>query len=220
MRFTITQRQEQGAYAGTAGISAAKPSMMQWRGTEMVTTFNSGMRSSLFSDWETPPWLFGLLDSIFEFKLDAAATAETAKCSRFFNPDDDALVLAWTPGPAFLNPPYGDLILSFIQKAAEQGRHETVVCLVPARTETEWFRIVWDKARYVAFLYRRVAFLKDGVPEKSPTFPNAIAVFSPQLWDLRALEGIGKVVNLPMSGDAVQNSWRRENSTPPPNSAN
>jgi phage N-6-adenine-methyltransferase len=132
-----------------------------------TSTFNDGMRSSAFSDWETPPWLFGLLDSVFHFRLDAAAASDTAKCGRFFSPEDNALVQEWTPGPVFLNPPYGNQIGPFIPKAAETGSRETVVCLIPARTETSWFRIVWDQARYVVFLYRRVAFLRGGAPEKT-----------------------------------------------------
>jgi phage N-6-adenine-methyltransferase len=95
----------------------------------LPTTFTAGMRSSAFSDWETPPWLFRLLDSVFHFQLDAAATAETAKCSRFFNPEDNALVLEWAPGPVFLNPPYGKQIGAFMRKAAEQGSCGTAVCL-------------------------------------------------------------------------------------------
>lgn len=41
--------------------------------------------SSEKMDWETPGWLFGALDKIFGFELDAAAGANNAKCKKYYS---------------------------------------------------------------------------------------------------------------------------------------
>ena len=46
-------------------------------------------------EWATPQALFDQLDAEFAFNLDPCATAENAKCARFFTKDDDGLVQRW-----------------------------------------------------------------------------------------------------------------------------
>lgn len=58
------------------------------------------MNKSLFStgrdEWETPPEFFAALNSEFNFMLDACASPDTAKCPRYFTPEDDGLKRPWT----------------------------------------------------------------------------------------------------------------------------
>jgi hypothetical protein len=49
-------------------------------------------------DWETPWPVFREDDAEFHFTLDVCATAETAKCARYFTPDMDGLAQDWTSG--------------------------------------------------------------------------------------------------------------------------
>lgn len=63
-------------------------------------------------DYCTPQDFFDELDAEFVFALDAAATDKSAKCRRYFTPEDDGLKQPWDvpPGYAvFCNPPYGRL---------------------------------------------------------------------------------------------------------------
>jgi phage N-6-adenine-methyltransferase len=63
--------------------------------------------SSATGEWETPQVLFDQLDWIYGgFTLDPCATAESAKCPRFYTRSDDGLSQPWT-GKVFMNPPYG-----------------------------------------------------------------------------------------------------------------
>ena len=41
--------------------------------------------------WETPQDFFDKLNNIFNFTLDSCAEVETAKCSKFYTKEDDAL---------------------------------------------------------------------------------------------------------------------------------
>ena len=56
---------------------------------------NKALFSSACDEWETPPDLFAALDKEFHFALDACALPETAKCPRYFTPEDDGLSRPW-----------------------------------------------------------------------------------------------------------------------------
>lgn len=131
--------------------------------------------------WETPPDLFDELDREFGFDLDVCAVAETAKCRRFFSPDDDGLVQTWE-GVCWMNPPYGRQIGAWMKKAIEAAEAgATVVALIPARTDTVWW---WNSARRgeVRFLKGRLNFWENGRPAKhAAPFPCAVVVFRPPL---------------------------------------
>jgi phage N-6-adenine-methyltransferase len=150
---------------------------------------NTGMMSSDRGDWSTPQGLFDSLDSVFHFKLDAAATAGDTKCPIF---NTQALNGAWPQGPAFLNPPYGTGIGRFVHRAWVEWKYnrQTVVCLLPARTDTKWWQDCWD-ARYIVFIRGRLKF---GGQEGSAPFPSAIVVFSDQDWIMMEFERLGRII--------------------------
>jgi phage N-6-adenine-methyltransferase len=109
------------------------------------------------------------------FTLDVCATAEIAKCERFYTKADDGLRQPWT-GRCWMNPPYGRAIGHWLRKAlesAQEGSAELVGCLVPARTDTRWWHGYAAKGE-VEFLPGRVRFggAKSGAP-----FPSAVVVF-------------------------------------------
>lgn len=132
--------------------------------------------SSERSDWSTPSDLFAALDAEFSFQLDVCATSQTAKCETFFTREDDGLTQRWN-GSCFMNPPYGDEIPKWIEKAWHSSQEgATVVCLVPARVDTGWW---WTYCRYgeVRFLRGRLKF--DNAESGAP-FPSAVVVFDKQ----------------------------------------
>jgi phage N-6-adenine-methyltransferase len=131
--------------------------------------------------WETPPDLFARFDAEFGFTLDAAALPATAKCARYFTPDDDALVQDWGREVVWLNPPYGRAIAGFMAKAADAARNgATVVCLVPARTDTAWWHdSVIGAGAEVRFLRGRVAFRQNGATLYPAPFPSALVIYRP-----------------------------------------
>ena len=96
--------------------------------------------SSKRNTWETPQDLFDKLDQEFHFQLDVCALPENAKCKKYFNPAENGLKQKWK-GICWMNPPYGREIGKWMKKAYESARAgATVVCLVPARTDTAWWR--------------------------------------------------------------------------------
>ena len=126
-------------------------------------------------DWETPQFLFDGLNAEFGFELDVCATAENAKCKRYFSEQDDGLTQIWE-GVCWMNPPYGRQIERWMKKAFESAREGAlVVCLVPARTDTRWWHkyAMWGEIRY---LRGRLRF---GSSANSAPFPSAVVVFRP-----------------------------------------
>ena len=132
-------------------------------------------------DWGTPQELFDRLNQEFHFTLDVCALPKNAKCKRFFSPLEDGLSQKWS-GVCWMNPPYGREIEKWMQKALhESDRGATVVCLVPARTDTEW----WHKYALhgeIRFIRGRVKF--QGASAMAP-FPSAIVIFRDQWWKRR-----------------------------------
>ncbi len=101
-----------------------------------------GMPAERVQDsWFTPDDLFRELEALYgPFDLDVVASAENAKCARFYTAADDALTQPW-PGRVWCNPPYRDL-LDWVRKAREEtlsGRCTRAVLLLPAHTSTTWF---------------------------------------------------------------------------------
>jgi phage N-6-adenine-methyltransferase len=68
---------------------------------DFKTKFGTGKQ-----DWETPESVFAPLNAEFGFTLDVCATAENAKCSRYFTATNDALKQPWE-GVCWMNPPFG-----------------------------------------------------------------------------------------------------------------
>lgn len=101
---------------------------------------NKVMFSSKTDQWSTPQDLFDRLDRIYRFETDVCALPENAKCERYFTPQMDGLRQEWS-GICWMNPPYGRQISLWVRKAYESARDNmaTVVCLLPARTDTAWF---------------------------------------------------------------------------------
>lgn len=133
--------------------------------------------------WVTPDWLFRAASEILgPFDLDVCATAENAKCDRFFTRADDGLSRSWVDyDAAWMNPPYGrGELRRWLTKAAmevSRSRGLTVTCLVPARTESIWWRdCVVGRASKILFIVGRVSFV--GPKAGSPAFGSAIVRYA------------------------------------------
>src|SRR5262249_4101706 len=97
----------------------------------------------------------------------------------------DGLAQDWAGETVFMNPPYGRQISRWVRKAHDSAaRGATVVCLVPARTDTHWWHnYVIDGE--VRFLKGRLKF---GDSKNSAPFPSALVIFRPTLPTGRRIE--------------------------------
>jgi hypothetical protein len=106
------------------------------------------------------------------FTEDYTLTSTHALPPGFYTAADDGLTQPWK-GRVWLNPPYGKGIGAWLAKARSAAADGAlVVCLVPARPDTRWWRESAAAASLVRFLPGRVKFGADPAP-----FPSAVVVF-------------------------------------------
>ena len=135
---------------------------------------NKALLSSNTGEWETPQAFFDRLNWKYHFTLDAAATAENAKCQKFFTKEDDGISRNWGGGEiVWCNPPYGREIGKWVKKGYEESKAVVVVMLLPARTDTAWYHDYCTKGR-ITFVRGRLKF--GGVKNSAP-FPSMIVEF-------------------------------------------
>jgi phage N-6-adenine-methyltransferase len=130
--------------------------------------------------WETPKETFDALNTVFHFTTDVCADATNAKCVHFFTEAQDGLRQRWE-GTCFCNPPYGSEIARWVQKAYDCSLYGvTVVCLLPARTDTRWWQayVLPLPPEDVRFLPGRQKF---GGAKNSAPFPSAVVIFRPPI---------------------------------------
>ena len=134
-----------------------------------------GMYTSNSEEWGTPKGLFDRLNKEFSFTLDICASKENAKCPKYYTKEEDALKQEWG-GVIWMNPPYGRQIGNWVKKAKETARQgkATVVCLLPARTDTAWWHDYAMKANEIRLIRGRLKF---GDGKGSAPFPSAVVVF-------------------------------------------
>jgi phage N-6-adenine-methyltransferase len=141
--------------------------------------------SSKSEMWETPQDFFDKLHAEFRFDIDVCALPENAKCGKYYTPEENGLIQKWS-GTCWMNPPYGRVIGKWIKKAYEEAQDgATVVCLVPARTDTVWWHDYCLKGE-VRFLKGRLKFQNRSLPSwradgkfklSSAPFPSAVVIF-------------------------------------------
>lgn len=134
--------------------------------------------SGIRQDWATPWRLFEMLDKEFHFTLDVCADDSNAKCKEYFS--RDALDRPWVPledGAVWCNPPYGRVIGKWVEKAYRETRqYGTVVMLLPARTDTQWFHeYVLKAGAEIRFLRGRLNF--DDTKRAAAPFPSMLVIF-------------------------------------------
>lgn len=124
--------------------------------------------------WETPQDFFDKMNDEFGFTLDVCADAANAKCERYYDEATDGLAQR-REGVCWMNPPYGRQIGKWVKKAHDEALlGATVVCLLPARTDTKWFHeYILGKAE-IRFIRGRLKF---GGSKNSAPFPSMVAVY-------------------------------------------
>jgi phage N-6-adenine-methyltransferase len=129
--------------------------------------------SSKTDMWATPQAFFDKYNEIYKFDIDVCAIAENAKCQKYFTPKENGLSQEWT-GNCWMNPPYGREIKKWVKKAYESSLDgATVVCLLPARTDTAWWHDYCINGK-IEFIRGRLKF---GNAKTSAPFPSAVVTF-------------------------------------------
>lgn len=145
-------------------------------------TRNNGRYNGNGRHWATPPEVFLPLDREFAFTLDPCATAETAKCPRFFTEADDGLSQDWGRERVFMNPPYGREVYAWTRKAKLSAlAGALVVGLLPASTDLAWWHDDVKGHTETRWVRGRVRFLTGGPYRASGFFASVVTIWRPGL---------------------------------------
>jgi len=148
------------------------------------------MHKALFSsnndEWETPQYIYDMLNDEFKFDIDVAASYENRKCKEYFCTSEDGQIESgldrkWY-GDVWCNPPYSKGLQSkFIEKAYQEyiaGNTKSIVMLLPARTDTKAFHNYIYNIADIRFIQGRLKFEINGVASKnSAPFPSMIVIY-------------------------------------------
>ena len=140
------------------------------------------MFSSNSNEWYTPQDFYDKLNKEFSFNLDPCSTHDNAKCEKHFTVEEDGLKQDWGGHVVFMNPPYGREIGKWVEKAYNESLkpNTTVVCLIPARTDTAYYHdYIFGKAKDVRFIRGRLKF---GGCKNAAPFPSAVVVFGQYIY--------------------------------------
>lgn len=136
---------------------------------------NNGRYNGNGRHWATPPEVFDPLHAEFGFTLDPCATAESAKCVKFYTEADDGLTKDWRGERVFMNPPYGSEVYAWTRKARDSGA--LVVGLLPASCDLKWWHEDVVGHAEVRYIRGRVRFLTGGPYRASGFFASVIVVW-------------------------------------------
>jgi|SRR6267142_4513930 len=130
-------------------------------------------------DYETPDWLFKALDTEFGFTFDAAASELNKQTELFSSAIDEESITGLQAHRIYCNPPYSK-IERFLALALSINA-PLWVFLLPVRTDTIWYRRLWESRRVgLRPLRKRIRFHLDGEPADSPRFGSIIAIIYPE----------------------------------------
>ena len=136
------------------------------------------MCSSKKDQWATPQDFFDVLDREFSFTLDPCADETNHKCNRYFTKEIDGLSQDWSGETVFCNPPYGRNIKKWVKKSRDEALkpNTTVVMLIPARTDTQYFHdYIYQKPNVeIRFIKGRLKFNDSN---NAAPFPSMVVVF-------------------------------------------
>lgn len=139
-----------------------------------MSNFDSNRFASNNQEYATPWDLFNKLNDEFNFTLDVCANKINHKCEKYYTEEQNSLLMEWH-GVCWMNPPYKDMKKWVIKAYNESRKNDTtVVCLIPARTNTNWWHEYCMKGE-IRFIKGRPKFegCIHGLPQ-----PLAIVIFN------------------------------------------
>lgn len=137
--------------------------------------------SSASAEWYTPERVLeAVIDALGHIDLDPCSNCDSnpvVPASRHFTKNQDGLARRWR-GNVFMNPPFEQISdwTAKLRHEYEEGHVSSAIALVPARTDTRWFRELSEYPR--CFVHGRLNF--SGHPNGAP-FPSAAFYLGPDL---------------------------------------
>jgi site-specific DNA-methyltransferase (adenine-specific) len=115
-------------------------------------------------------------------------------CEKFFDKDQDGLQQDWQGSFVWVNPPYSKK-MEWIEKATlESKKGAKIVLLLPAFTETAYFRELKNRSQWLLFLSGRLVF-NEHEQKDTAKFSSVLAFFN---IPPKEIEDLGWLVSKPI----------------------
>lgn len=135
--------------------------------------------------WRTPPELWGRMNRIWQFYMDAAASTQSALCGLWCGPDHphtnrrDGLSADWA-SRTYCNPGFSN-ITPWLEKAHNEVRRRGIdlaVVMTHVQTSSRWFCDWAMRSDEIIFLTPRVQFVPvPGIPASTNSRDNMLVVY-------------------------------------------
>jgi site-specific DNA-methyltransferase (adenine-specific) len=146
-------------------------------------TINKALYSSKKEDWRTPRDVLDVVREVAQISLDPCADKDE---KNWFACENWTHVESQCPEygsgskfiMAFVNPPYGRKTEEwvYIINSLALDHVDEIISLLPARTDTQWFKMAWRSSRAYCFWEGRIKFV--GAPHPAP-FPSVLFYAGP-----------------------------------------
>jgi hypothetical protein len=152
--------------------------------------------------WLTPP---DIVEALGPFDLDPCGAPDhvLARVTYLQENNEDGLQALWF-GRVFLNPPYGRVMRSWVERLVEHG---TGTALIPVAAGTKlWQEVVFREASTIHFYRHRIKFIQRDGGENGMVSPQASAIvaFGDEDADALLTSGLpGVALDLRASGVAA-----------------
>lgn len=164
------RQEEQRCLSQTPLPSTREPVVTRTRSRQLDVFF-----SSATPEWNTPSHIVDrVLEVLGSIDLDPCSNSRTnpnVPARKCYTKQENGLGQAWT-GRVYMNPPYGREIGSWVSKLHNAYQTHNVceaVALLPARTDTQWFRTLRPYPK--CFVTGRLKF---GEARNSAPFPSVV----------------------------------------------
>ena len=151
--------------------TAPNPPVMQ---SQSGKNLDALMSSDSVEWYTTPDIITAVIDVMGAIDLDPCSNSKdnpNIPALKHYTKEDDGLSYEWE-GRVYVNPPYGNAIPDWVQKIVQEHKKGNIaqcILLVPARTDTRWFRALKEYPR--CFMHGRVRFNNH---ENSAPFPTML----------------------------------------------
>lgn len=165
---------------------------------------DAALTSSDRHDWETPELVLDLVRKIGPITFDPCTHADNpVKAALFYTEADNGLKANWpTLGLAYVNPPYGRDLPSWVGRCAREGwligdgkSQLSIVLLTPNRPDTRWYDVLERESQAYCEVRGRLRFR--GAKDSAP-FPSALHYWGSNPYKFCDIfQSLGRVGTLP-----------------------
>jgi len=136
------------------------------------------MPPSKTDNWASPKHVIeSVIEEFGNIDLDPASSKHNAVARRFYTEETNGLEQMWIGGLVYVNPPYGRVLLQWVGKALEEyeaNRAKKIVMLLPSRTCTRWFHLLYGRDDVEIRFYK--GRLKYGEGTSPAPFPSILVI--------------------------------------------